>query len=211
MDPGVNPQAAILTIPNVLSIIRLACIPVFVWLLFAQDNPVGAAGLLAVLGVTDWVDGYIARRFHQVSDLGKILDPVADRLMVATAIISLMVSGRAPLLVCWLILIREILVSGAVLILAAMGARRIDVTRSGKLGTVGLMVSLPLFLWASGVTGLLHNVVLGFAWCFVTGGLVLGYYALFEYVPLARRALREGRADRAAHVTGQSAGAGFSE
>lgn len=187
----------ILTIPNVFSLIRLACIPVFVWLLFAKDNPLGAAALLAVLGATDWVDGYIARHFNQVSDLGKILDPVADRLMLLTAIISLMISGRAPLWVCWLILIREVLVSAAVLILGAMGAKRIDVTWSGKAGAFGLMFALPLFLWASGVTGTLHDMVLTIAWICTIGGLIFGYYALFEYIPLARRALRDGRAGRA--------------
>lgn len=196
-DPPVAATWGIWTVPNVLSFIRLLCIPVFVWLLFPQDNPVGAAGLLAALGATDWVDGYVARHFNQVSELGKILDPTADRLMLATAIISLMVSGRAPLWVCWLILIREVLVSLAVVVLAAMGARRIDVTWSGKAGAFGLMFALPFFLWASGVTGTLHDVVLTLAWICTVGGLVFGYYALVEYVPLARRALREGRAARA--------------
>jgi cardiolipin synthase len=188
----------ILTIPNVFSFARLLCIPIFVWLLFSRDQPVGAAGLLAGLGATDWVDGYIARHFNQVSDLGKILDPAADRLMLGTALVSLIVSGRAPLWVLWLILVREVGVSVVVLVLGAMGARRIDVTWSGKAGAFGLMFALPFFLWASGVTGTLHDVVLGLAWFSTAGGLIFGYYAAYEYVPLAKGALAAGRADRAA-------------
>src|SRR4051794_6628291 len=65
----------IVTIPNVISVVRLCCIPVFLWLLFGRDDQLAAAGLLAVLGATDWVDGYVARHYDQVSTLGKVLDP----------------------------------------------------------------------------------------------------------------------------------------
>ena len=71
----------ILTVPNVITVVRLALLPVFLWLLFAQEDRASAALLLAVLGATDFLDGYIARHFNQVSDLGKVLDPVADRLL----------------------------------------------------------------------------------------------------------------------------------
>ena len=71
----------ILTIPNVITFVRLLCLPVYLWLLLGLDNRAAAAGLLAVLGATDWVDGYIARHFNQVSSLGKVLDPVADRFL----------------------------------------------------------------------------------------------------------------------------------
>ena len=71
----------IVTIPNLISFGRLACIPLFLWLLFGVENQYGAAVLLGVLGCTDWVDGFIARRYNQVSELGKVLDPTADRLV----------------------------------------------------------------------------------------------------------------------------------
>ena len=86
----------ILTVPNVISLVRLLCLPLFVYLLFGRDNRAAAAGLLAVLGATDWVDGYIARHFHQVSDLGKILDPVADRLLFFVGVACILIDGSVP-------------------------------------------------------------------------------------------------------------------
>src|SRR5690349_8874106 len=90
----------ILTVPNLITLVRLACLPVFVWLLLGEENVAAAGWLLAGLGATDWVDGYIARRFHQVSTVGKILDPVADRLLFFTAIVAIIISGDAPLWFC---------------------------------------------------------------------------------------------------------------
>ena len=81
------------TIPNLLSVIRLLCIPLFLWLLFHDDNRAGAAGLLAGLGATDWVDGYIARHFDQTSTLGKILDPTADRLLLLVGVFAILIDG----------------------------------------------------------------------------------------------------------------------
>jgi cardiolipin synthase (CMP-forming) len=193
-------DARIVTVPNLITLVRLVCVPVFVWLLF-DDEPLAAAALLAVLGASDWVDGWVARRFDQGSNLGKVMDPVADRVLLVTAAVVLIADGAAPWLVGVLVLAREIVISIAVLALAAAGARRIDVQWVGKAGTLALMFAFPLFLWAdniaSGTTG--HDFVLFAAWCFSIGGLLLSYYAALTYVPLARRALREGREDRTAH------------
>jgi cardiolipin synthase (CMP-forming) len=190
-----NREDRIVTLPNVISVVRLACIPLFVWLL-VDDQGIEAAALLAVLGATDWVDGWIARHFDQGSNLGKVLDPVADRALLITAGVGLVVQGSVPLVVGLLVLVRELVVSVAVLVLAGLGARRIDVQWSGKAGTLAIMVSFPLFLWADSIsTG--HDLVLAAAWCFAIVGLVLGYYAALLYVPLAREALHDGRTARA--------------
>jgi cardiolipin synthase (CMP-forming) len=187
-------DARIVTVPNLISVARLLCVPVFLWLL-ADDKGIEAAALLAVLGATDWVDGWIARRFDQGSSLGKVLDPVADRILLIVAGVALVVQGSVPLVVGLLVLAREVVVSIAVLVLAAAGARRIDVQWAGKAGTLALMFSFPLYLWADSIdTG--HDVVLATAWFFAVVGLALGYYAALQYVPLAREALREGRSDR---------------
>jgi cardiolipin synthase len=171
-----------------------------VWLL-ADDELLAAAALLAILGATDWVDGWIARRFDQGSDLGKVLDPVADRILLLVAAIALMVQGSVPVVVGVLALAREAAVSIAVLALAAAGARRIDVQWVGKAGTLALMVAFPLFLWADAIAGTAHEVVLAGAWFMAVCGLVLSYYAALTYVPLARRALRDGRAHTAGSVS----------
>ena len=86
-----------LTIPNLISILRLAAVPVFVWLLMGQNRPLAAAALLGILGATDWVDGWVARRFDQVSELGKVLDPTADRIMFLVAVFTMMIDGSVPI------------------------------------------------------------------------------------------------------------------
>ncbi|MGH9190398.1 MAG: CDP-alcohol phosphatidyltransferase family protein [Acidimicrobiales bacterium] len=187
-SPGAD---RVMTIPNLLSFGRLLCVPVFLWLLFGRDNRVAAAFLLAVLGVTDWVDGYIARRFNQVSELGKILDPVADRLLLGVAVVAILIDGSVPPVIAWLAIAREGLVTVMALVLAALGARRIDVSREGKLGTFGLMVAFPLFLLGGG-----KGLAAAIAWPVAGFGLALGWYAAANYIPLGLAALRQGRQDR---------------
>jgi len=191
-DPGLD---RVLTVPNLVTFVRLACIPVFVWVLFGAHRPVAAAAILAALGATDWVDGYVARRFHQVSTLGKVLDPVADRVLTATAVISTMVYGAVPLWFGLATLAREVLVSVTVLALAALGAARIDVLWVGKAGTFGLLVAYPAFLLADGDAGW-QKVALVIAWITGLVGLTLAWIAAASYVPVARRALAAGRAGR---------------
>jgi cardiolipin synthase len=196
-DPDRSPgEDRIVTVPNLITLVRLSCLPVFVWLLLGKDDPFAAAVLLAALGATDWVDGYIARRFHQVSTVGKVLDPVADRLLFFTAIVAIIIAGDAPLWVCIAVLAREGVVAVATLALAAMGARRIDVTWFGKAGTFALMCAFPLFV--AGSSDIAWNGFATFAaWCFTVPGLVFSYWSAVLYVPLASRALAEGRTARA--------------
>ena len=182
----------IVTVPNLISVARLLCAPVFVWLL-AVNEDIAAALVLGLLGATDWVDGWIARHFDQGSSLGKVLDPLADRVLLLVAAIALIVDGAVPVVIGVLVLVREFAVSVAVLALAVAGARRIDVQWAGKAGTLSVMFAFPLFLLADNIdTG--HSLVLAAAWFFAVAGLVLGYYAAITYFPMARDALREGRA-----------------
>lgn len=190
-DPIVGPDR-ILTVPNLISFGRLLCIPLFLWLLFGKEDRARAAYLLGALGATDWIDGWIARRFQQVSTLGKILDPTADRLLLGVGGIAILVDGSVPAVFAVPALLREALVGVAALVLAGMGARRIDVTWVGKAGTFGLMFAFPLFLGgASDITWADTAQLL--AWIFAVPGLVLAWYSAATYVPLARRALAEGR------------------
>ncbi len=187
----------ILTIPNVLSLGRLACVPLFLWLLFGRENRVAAAFLLAFLGATDWVDGFIARRYDQVSTVGKVLDPTADRILLAVGIFAILIDGAVPAWVAWLAIGREVAVGAGVLVLSALGARRVDVQWAGKAGTLLLMVAFPLFLvshaddlsWADGARAV--------AWPFALVGLGFAYWSALRYIPLGREALKEGRARRA--------------
>lgn len=191
--PPVSGDDRILTFPNVVSIVRLACVPLFLWLLFGRDNRAAAAYLLAALGATDWVDGYVARHFDQVSTLGKILDPVADRVLLGVGIVAILVDGSIPAWIAWAVIVREVLISLATVSLAAMGARRIDVQWAGKAGTLALMVAFPLFLGSHADNLGWEDLAGALAWIFVIPGLVLAWYAAVTYVPRARVALAEGR------------------
>ncbi|MEY3361622.1 MAG: hypothetical protein RL531_1341 [Actinomycetota bacterium] len=178
------------TIPNLISLARLLCVPVFVWLVLGADRPLAAGVLLAVLGATDWVDGWIARRYDQGSAIGKVLDPVADRILLIAAAVVLLVDATVPQWVGVLVLAREAVISLATLVLAAAGARRIDVLWVGKAGTLALMFALPGFLLLSIADGVAHTVLWWATWTFTIGGLLLSYWAAVQYVPAARTALR---------------------
>jgi cardiolipin synthase len=195
MRPG---KQRIWTIPNAISIVRLLLVPVFLWMLWKPEPARrGAAVLLAGLGASDWVDGYIARHFDQGSELGKVLDPTADRVLLVAAAVALLREGLGTPIdfMIWVVLVRELLIAIATVALGVAGARRIDVVWAGKAGTLALMFALPMFLLADAAPSV-RTVFDVLGWLFAIGGIGLGYYAAARYVPAARAALREGRAAR---------------
>lgn len=185
----------ILTIPNVITAVRLSLMPVFVYLLFGQDERFWAGWLLFAIGSTDWLDGFLARRLGQVSTVGKVLDPVADRLLFFVGGIAILIDGSVPTWLVVLVLARELLVAAGTLVLAGMGARRIDVTWYGKAATFLLMGAFPAFLVSHSDTGAAdaYGVL---AWSVAIPGLALSYFSALLYIPKGRVALAEGRADR---------------
>lgn len=198
--PPDDKDRRILTIPNLISAGRLCCVPLFLWLLWGPERRALAAWLLAVLGASDWVDGYIARHFDQGSELGKILDPTADRALLLAGAIALIVEDLpgSVTVMLWIIIVREIAVATVTVGLALAGARRIDVVWAGKAGTLALMFGLPLFLLSDAIdaNSAWSTFLAWCAWLFSIGGILLGYYAAAKYVPQARVALDEGRAAR---------------
>lgn len=194
------PDAGLWTWANLVTAIRLALIPVFFWLLFATGHRAIAAWLLGALGATDWVDGYLARRLHQVSKIGKIIDPTADRLLVMGGLIGVAAAHGVPWWFAGITLFREVLVSTMTVALALAGAARIDVLWWGKVSTFALMTTFPLFLLTSND----HDAPLSW-WqgdarvaCWVVGlsGLALSWVVAAGYIAPARRALLEGRRAR---------------
>jgi cardiolipin synthase len=172
--------------------VRLAALPLFVYLLFGRDDRGAAAYVLGGIGATDWLDGYLARRLDQVSTVGKVLDPTADRVVFFVGVIALLIDGSVPSGFAAATLVREGLIALAALGLAAAGARRIDVTFVGKCATFGLLAAYPLFL--AGASDLFfHRSARALAWLIGLPGLVLSYYAAAAYVPLARTALERRR------------------
>ena len=143
------------------------------------------------------MDGQLARRLGQVSTVGKVLDPLADRVLVGVAIVSGLVQGDLPRWLAVAVLVREVLVSAAVLLIGALGDTHVDVLWMGKVATFALMSTLPLFLAGhSGVSW--APVAERFAWVAALPGLVLTWAVVPRYVPRAWRALAAGRVGRTA-------------
>jgi cardiolipin synthase len=185
-----------LTAPNLFTLLRLCCIPVFLWLLFGRDSRAGAGLLLGVLGATDWVDGWLARRFRQVSEFGKMFDPTADRLLFIVGITAIIIDGSAPAWFCWVVIIREVLVGGTVAVATlAFGMERFDVTWWGKTATFLLMFAFPGFMLGT-TDVVLHQVFAVGAWALGLPGLVLSLWTGVAYVPTIRRSIAAGRSSK---------------
>lgn len=144
------PSDRILTIPNLLSFLRLALVPVFL-LLLIDGQDIAALIVLAVSGFTDFLDGFIARRFDQVTRLGQLLDPAADRLYILAAVLGLVVRELIPLWFVVAILARDILLVVVAVVLVGAGHGALPVNRVGKLATACLFVGLPVLMLSAAV------------------------------------------------------------
>jgi cardiolipin synthase len=181
-------SSAIFTIPNLLSFLRILLIPVFVVLIVHPATTTAGLLLFSLVAATDWVDGLVARRTGQVTELGKVLDPVADRLAIAAGLIALVVRGAFPVWAAVLILARDvaILVVGAVLL--AGRHVRIDVRFIGKIATFTLMFAVPCVSW--GALDLpLASAALVVGWTAFAVGIVEYYVAAGSYLGDIRRAI----------------------
>ena len=179
----------IVTWPNALSAARLAGVPVFLWLVIVPQTAEAdliAAGILGLAGISDWLDGKLARMLNQQSRLGQILDPAADRLYIAATIIALAVRGIIPWWLFAAIAGRELCVGIALLVLknrTPYGA--LQVSFVGKTATLCLMYAFPLlFLGAHGGTA--AEVVRVFGWAFAIWGIALYWWAAMLYVTQVR-------------------------
>jgi cardiolipin synthase len=141
--------SAILTVPNVISFARIALIPVFVELLLKERTRGAGLALFAIVAASDWLDGYVARRTGQISALGKLLDPTADRLAIAAGLIALTIAGAIPLWAVLLVVVRDALVLAVGAFVLVARGERIEVRRIGKIATFTLMVAVVLVAWGS--------------------------------------------------------------
>ena len=163
----------ILTVPNLISFARIATIPLFFSLIVDEDTTKAGLILFGMVAATDWVDGVVARATGQVSEFGKVLDPVADRLAIAAGLIALVVRDAFPLWAALLILVRDVAILVAGLVLLVARDARIEVRYLGKVATFGLMMSIGFISWGT----------LGFA--FAPAALACGWavytVAIVEY------------------------------
>jgi CDP-diacylglycerol--glycerol-3-phosphate 3-phosphatidyltransferase len=181
-------SSAIFTVPNLLSLTRILLIPAFVGLIVHEGTELPGLLLFAGVAATDWVDGYVARRTNQVSEVGKILDPVADRLAVAAGLVAIIARGALPLWAGLAILVRDaaVLLAGAALL--AGRKVRVDVRFLGKSATAILMASITWIAW--GNLGLpLAAAARAGGWVLFAVGIVESYLAAVWYLGDIRRAV----------------------
>ncbi|GAA2743402.1 CDP-alcohol phosphatidyltransferase family protein [Terrabacter aerolatus] len=182
----------LLTIPNVLSVLRLVGVPVFLWAILSERD--GLAFLLLLLsGVTDYLDGKIARQFNMESRLGQLLDPVADRLYILATLFGLVWRDLIPVWLVAVILAREVVMALMLAFLRTRGQLGLPVHFVGKAATFNLLYAFPLLLLAhrdDWLGALARPIGWGFAWW----GVVLYWLAAVLYAVHARIVL--GRAPR---------------
>ena len=185
-----------LNLPNLLTWLRIVLIPLFVgvfylppaWLHPEAQNVVGTL-LFSLAAITDWLDGYLARRLGQTSAFGSFLDPVADKLMVAAALILLVKLGRADALVAVIIIGREIAISALREWMASQGSRQsVAVSMLGKVKTTVQMIAILLLLWYAPLLPGLSTSSLGQAAIWLAAALTL--WSMVYYMRLAMKALR---------------------
>jgi cardiolipin synthase len=181
--------AELWNVPNVISLIRLALIPAFIWL--GVIGEYGWAGvLLGVIGATDWIDGYLARRLNQVTEVGKFLDPLADRLAVIVAVVAGLIWDVLPVGFAVALIVRETLIGLGAMYGWTRGVTKLDVRWLGKAATLLLYVSISLFYIGFGFD--VDLVILG-AWLTGVPGLVMYYWVGVEYLFDMRRAIAHAR------------------
>jgi cardiolipin synthase len=180
----------VLTIPNIISIIRLAGVPLFLWLILVPEADGWALVVLMLSGVSDYADGYLARRLNQTSKLGAILDPVADRLYILSTVVGLAVRDVIPWWLAILLPARDLFLWGLVPFLRTRGYSALPVHFLGKAATANLLYAFPLLLLGDG-TGLLAMLAKVFGWAFAIWGTALYWWAGILYAWQVRKLLAD--------------------
>jgi cardiolipin synthase len=184
----------VVTLPNLVSLVRLAGVPLFVVLVFAGRD-VAALVVLSVGASTDWVDGQLARRLNQVTRLGQILDPVTDRAYIVVTILALTATHVVPWQLTLVLVVRELVVALSIPLLWYHGYGSLQVHYLGKTATFVLMFALPVLLFAQ-LGGWPETVGRPVGWALALWGAALYWYAGVLYLVQIGQLVRKARADR---------------
>ncbi len=176
------------TVPNLLSAIRILLVPVFLWLVLVPEEDLMAIGVLVVSGITDYLDGKIARATGTTTRLGAILDPVADRLYILAVVVGLGLRGIIPWWLAVILPMRDVLLFSLVPFLRTRGFSALPVHFLGKAATAGLLYAFPLLLLGDG-DGAVANLARVFGWAFTIWGVGLYWWAGILYAFQLRRLL----------------------
>jgi cardiolipin synthase len=187
----------VLTVPNVISMARLAGVPVFLWLVLVPQADWWAVGLLIAAGASDWLDGKLARAWNQQSRLGQVLDPAADRLYIAATLIALAVRAIIPWWLVAVLVFRELVLGVALLVLRRHSIGPLQVSFVGKAATLCLLYAFPLLFLGSheGTAALVARVT---GWAFAIWGTALYWWAAELYIVQARQVIAAASRDEAA-------------
>ena len=177
----------VLTVPNLISLLRLLLVPVFAVLL-VQHRDGWAVVVIVVSGASDWLDGVVARRWNQVSRLGQLLDPAADRLFILVTIVTLAWRGVVPWWLVVVLVLRDVLLGVVQLAVAGAGHRPLPVHLAGKAGTFALLYAFPLLLLGH-FHGPLAATATVLGWAFALWGVGLYWFSGALYAGQARRVL----------------------
>jgi cardiolipin synthase len=191
----------VLTVPNALSLLRLLGVPLFLWLVI-NEHDAAAVALLMVSGVTDWLDGKIARAWGQMSRVGQLLDPAADRLYILATLIGLTIRDVVPLWLTLALVGRDVFLALFLPVLRRYGYGPLPVNFLGKAATFNLLSGFPLLLLGEG-DSLVSQVAHAFGWSFAIWGTALYWWAGLLYVVQVRQLVSAARTEQ---VTGSLAG-----
>ncbi|MEI6230633.1 MAG: CDP-alcohol phosphatidyltransferase family protein [Actinomycetes bacterium] len=183
----------ILTIPNLLSFARLLGVPLFLWLILGPHADGWAIVLLTISGITDWLDGKIARATGQISRLGQLLDPLADRLYIAATLLGLAIRSIIPWWLVGLLLARDLILAVVLAVLKRRGITGLPVHFLGKAATFNLLWGFPFLLLGDSATGTgltWADAARVLGWAFAIWGTALYWWAGILYVEQARRILK---------------------
>lgn len=189
------PSDRVWTVPNALSGLRLLGVPLFLYLVLVAEADGWAVLLLIGAGITDYLDGKIARRFHQYSKLGQVLDPAADRLYILATLLALVARDGLPLWWALALIARDLVLAATLPVLRKHGYGPLQVSYLGKAATFNLLYAFPMLLAAlPGNDDLLATVVRPLGWAFASWGSVLYLVAGVSYLVQVRRLVISDRA-----------------
>jgi len=170
-------QDAILTLPNIITVVRFLGTPLFMWLVLVRHEYGWGVFVLAMMGCTDWIDGFVARKLNQTSQLGRIMDPLADRVALVAVVITLVIAHILPLWLLLLLLIPDVVLLGATLYFFR-GDANLKVTMLGKTRTAALLIGTPLLLLAEALDSEGTRIA---AWIILVAAMVMHVIAFVLY------------------------------
>jgi cardiolipin synthase (CMP-forming) len=177
------------TVPNMLSGIRLLTIPLFAWLALVPQEDGLAALVLALGGATDFFDGWLARRWNQVTRVGQLLDPIADRLSTVTVLVVFLIRDVVPLWFVVLLVLRDAVLTVEMGRLKSRGITGLPVNFIGKAATFNLMISFPLLLWGADPQSGIEELARVAGWAFALWGTGLYLYSAALYIRQTREVM----------------------